>query len=135
MDTFNKKKRSDIMRAVHSYGNKSTENAFRSALKHYHIKKWLSRPHMKYNPDFIFPNNRLAIFIDGCFWHGCRSHLRLPKTNISYWKNKIISNIKRDNLNRKELKKLGWKVIRVWEHSLKGSKSIKGQIDRIKKHL
>ena len=123
------------MRAVHSHGNKSTENTFRSALKYYHIKKWRSHPNIKYRPDFVFPNSRLAIFIDGCFWHGCSSHLRLPKTHISYWKKKIISNSKRDDLNRKALRRLGWKVIRVWEHSLKDRKSIKSQIDRIKKHL
>ena len=123
------------MRAVHSHGNKSTENTFRSALKHYHIKKWRSHPNLKYNPDFVFPYIRLAIFIDGCFWHGCHYHLRLPKTNISYWIKKIASNVKRDTINRKALRKLGWKVIRVWEHSLIDSKSIKGQINRIKKYL
>jgi len=123
------------MRAVHSHGNRSTENKFRSALKHYHIKRWQSHPKIKYCPDFVFPNSRLAVYIDGCFWHGCHFHLRLPKTNISYWKKKIVSNIKRDDKNRKALKKLGWKVVRVWEHSLKDSKSIKNQINRINKYL
>jgi len=123
------------MRAVLSKGNRSTENIFRSALKRFHIKYWRTHPKAIFSPDFIFPRKKLAIYLDGCFWHGCKRHLRLPRTNVSYWENKIFANVKRDRTNRRLLKGLGWRVIRIWEHSLKNADSVQKQMKRLKRHL
>jgi DNA mismatch endonuclease (patch repair protein) len=74
------------------------------------------------SPDIIIKDKKIAIFIDGCFWHGCRKHYIAPKTNINYWRKKINGNIKRDKRNTEILKKKGWKVIRIWEHEIKDKK-------------
>lgn len=107
------------MAAVKGRGNKSTEIAFLRLLRQAKITGW--RRHYKKLegiPDFVFPKKRLAIFIDGCFWHGCKKHSSQPKTNKLFWREKILKNMKRDrNVNRK-LRGLDWKVRRVWEHEL-----------------
>ena len=69
-------------------------------------------------PDLVFPRARLAVFLDGCFWHGCPEHLVRPKTNARFWETKIARNIKRDHFVNEELAILGWKVLRIWEHDL-----------------
>jgi DNA mismatch endonuclease (patch repair protein) len=70
-------------------------------------------------PDFAFPKNRLAVFIDGCFWHKCPQCFKSPATRIKFWGDKIDTNIQRDKKVNKELRKLGWKVLRIWEHEVK----------------
>lgn len=70
-------------------------------------------------PDVAFPKRKIAIFIDGCFWHGCKKCYVAPKTNSRFWKQKIERNQKRDIRNSQELKKLGWTCVRIWEHELK----------------
>ena len=70
-------------------------------------------------PDIVFTRARLAIFVDGCFWHGCPVHGRMPNSNKSYWKPKLLGNMQRDQDNNKKLKDAGWKVLRIWEHELK----------------
>lgn len=67
-------------------------------------------------PDVVFPKQRLAIFIDGCFWHGCPIHGTSPVTNRQYWSPKIEENRERDRRNTAELEAEGWTVIRAWEH-------------------
>jgi len=70
-------------------------------------------------PDLVFVNAKVAVFIDGCFWHGCPLHGQIPKTNGEFWKIKIGKNVARDKTVSYELGALGWKVIRFWEHELK----------------
>ncbi len=67
-------------------------------------------------PDIIFPAARVAVFVDGCFWHGCPSHYRPPRTNASYWATKIARNRARDKDTDDRLHANGWHVIRIWEH-------------------
>jgi len=67
-------------------------------------------------PDFVFRNEKLALFVDSCFWHGCMRHLRMPSSNIQYWTDKIRRNRRRDVEVKRSLSELGWKVVRVWEH-------------------
>lgn len=81
-------------------------------------------------PDFVFRRQRLAIFLDSCFWHGCSKHLRMPKSNLSYWTNKIASNRLRDRRQRRELRKQSWRVIRIWEHELKNPRRVLAKIIR-----
>ncbi len=72
-------------------------------------------------PDFVFPKKRLALFIDGCFWHGCPKCKLIPKTNIEYWAKKIRGNRERDKTIKKQLEQKRWTVIRIWEHQLENS--------------
>jgi DNA mismatch endonuclease (patch repair protein) len=67
-------------------------------------------------PDIVFTRQRLAIFVDGCFWHGCPEHARRPKANATYWGPKIARNIERDSEQAQRLQAAGWTVLRVWEH-------------------
>jgi DNA mismatch endonuclease (patch repair protein) len=69
-------------------------------------------------PDFIFPKLKLAIFVDGCFWHGCPKHGTNPKSNRPYWHRKLSRNKNRDRLVTQTLRQAGWRVLRIWEHEL-----------------
>lgn len=118
-DVHTKEQRSRNMSAVKARGNKTTELVFLELLKTNKITGW--RRHYKKiygTPDFAFPKQKVAVFIDGCFWHGCKcSHL--PKTNRAFWKKKIRANKERDKKTNREVQKTGWTVLRVWEHELK----------------
>ena len=70
-------------------------------------------------PDIVFPRHRLAVFVDGCFWHKCPKHFVEPDTNRKFWREKISGNVKRDKINTKKIKLMKWKVIRIWEHEIK----------------
>jgi DNA mismatch endonuclease (patch repair protein) len=69
-------------------------------------------------PDFVFRQVRLALFVDGCFWHGCPKHATQPKDNHSFWKNKFAHNKARDLLVTRTLRSAKWRVLRIWEHDL-----------------
>ncbi len=108
------------MSSVRSVGNRSTEWRLRSALVRTKLKGWkVTSVNLPGKPDFVFPDKKVAIFVDGCFWHGCPQCGRLPKSKKSYWHTKIVGNVKRDKRRQKELRLLGWRVIRIWEHELK----------------
>jgi len=84
-------------------------------------------------PDIVFPKRKIAVFIDGCFWHKCPRCFIKPDTNKKFWNEKIASNVKRDKIVNTELKRKGWKVLRIWEHELRKGKIIKRKIlDNIK---
>lgn len=107
------------MAAVKSRGNASTELAFVNYLRERNISGW--RRHTKINgirPDFVFKHKNIAVFIDGCFWHACDIHLTLPATNRLFWAEKIKKNVARDKAQRKALRKNGWKVYSIWEHTM-----------------
>jgi DNA mismatch endonuclease (patch repair protein) len=70
-------------------------------------------------PDIAISKTRLAIFVDGCFWHGCPDHYRPPSTNSSYWRQKRSRNEDRDRRVDRELHRTGWTVVRIWEHEVK----------------
>jgi DNA mismatch endonuclease, patch repair protein len=73
-------------------------------------------PELRCEADLVFSRARVAVFIDGCFWHGCQSHGHIPRRNREYWAKKIQQNIERDRMNDHRLRERGWVVIRVWEH-------------------
>jgi DNA mismatch endonuclease (patch repair protein) len=77
-----------------------------------------NRTVFKVRPDFVFPKVKLAVFVDGCFWHGCPRHATRPKNNRAFWDKKLAGNKTRDALVTKTLKKAGWRVVRVWECAL-----------------
>lgn len=70
-------------------------------------------------PDLVFPSKKLAIFVDGCFWHQCPSHFKMPATRTDFWDKKIKFNIARDKVVNAQLQELGWTVLRFWEHEVK----------------
>ncbi len=119
-DVFSPEKRSAVMRAVKSADTKP-EIAIRKAL---HALGYRYRLHVKNlpgKPDLVFPKHRTVIFVHGCFWHGhnCKRGRRVPKTNTGYWLEKVARNKARDKKNTAALKKLGWRVITVWECEVK----------------
>jgi DNA mismatch endonuclease (patch repair protein) len=69
-------------------------------------------------PDFVFPSLKLAVFVDGCFWHGCPRHATKPKNNAAFWRKKLAANQARDRLVTRVLRSRGWRVLRIWEHEL-----------------
>lgn len=121
------------MAAVRSRGNKATELILLSLFRAAKIKGWRRHAPIPGRPDFIFPKQRLAIFVDGCFWHGCAEHCRMPASNKKYWTAKIARNIARDRTTRKLLRSKGWQVLRIWEHQLKSRPA--STLTQIKKKL
>jgi DNA mismatch endonuclease Vsr len=112
--------RSKTMQAVRGKDNRTTERRLRLGLVRAGIKGWRVRPKgLPGNPDFFFPGQNLAIFVDGCFWHGCLDCRSLPRANSAFWKAKIEMNRDRDKRTNVILKKQGVRVLRFWEHQLK----------------
>jgi DNA mismatch endonuclease (patch repair protein) len=104
------------MQAIRSRGNRSTEWRLRATLVQHAIRGWNLHPRNVLGvPDFYFRSERLAVFVDGCFWHSCPRCGHMPKSNTEYWQKKITGNRKRDRRITKELRKTGYKVIRIWE--------------------
>ena len=116
------------MATVRSKGNKTTELKLISIFRAAKIVGWRRNRPLPGKPDFVFLRERVAVFVDGCFWHGCPRHGRVPKSNVSYWLKKMARNKTRDRLVNRLLKKLGWKVVRFWEHALKNPASIARKI-------
>jgi len=136
MNTYATKEwRSWAMAQVRAKYNKSTEIKFIEILKEHRITGWMRGYPMFGNPDFVFAKRRVAVFIDGCFWHGCRKHCRMPKSNADYWENKIGNNISRDRAVNKHIRSKGWVVIRFWEHELKNKSTYSRKIGNLVRHL
>lgn len=109
------------MRAVRGT-NTSPEVKLRKGLWQAGIRGWrLHVRNLPGRPDIVFRGCKLAVFIDGCFWHGCSLCYRRPKSNQSYWDAKLTRNQKRDAKNRKQLRKDGWTILRFWEHEIQKS--------------
>jgi DNA mismatch endonuclease (patch repair protein) len=117
-DVFTKAKRSAVMSRIRGRGNKDTELALMKLLRQHGITGWRRNQKVFGKPDFLFRRNRLALFVDGCFWHGCPKHCKIPAGNRRFWKKKFAANKARDRRVNRELHKLGWRVVRIWEHDL-----------------
>lgn len=117
MDKFTKEKRSEIMSRIRSKNTKAESIVFKELRKQgIYFQKHYKR--VSGCPDIALPRKKIAVFIDGDFWHGyqfSKLKRRLPK---KYWLGKIERNVKRDKKNRSKLKKEGWKILRVWEHEM-----------------
>jgi len=118
-DVFTKEKRSEVMSLIRGKGNKRSKGALIKIFKEYGITGW--RRHLKLpgKPDFTFSKERLTVFVDGCFWHGCPKCYRAPKGNRKFWESKVSRNRERDPEVNRELRLRGWRVLRIAEHSLK----------------
>ena len=117
-DVFTKAKRSEVMSRIRSRGNKDTELALAKLLRRNKITGWRRHQKIFGKPDFVFPKFKLALFVDGCFWHGCPKHETKPKNNRAFWRRKFSRNKERDVLVTRTLRRVGWRVLRVWEHEL-----------------
>lgn len=129
----------DRRKAMFSVKGKSTslERRFFSTLAGMHLKGWKKNAaELIGKPDVIFEKERLTIFIDGCFWHGCpRCCKKLPQTNRLYWSRKINRNVAFAKSANRRLREDGWLVIRIWEHEIRNPRSMKKIKIKIKQAL
>lgn len=130
-DVFNNEKRSDIMSKVRSKNNKSTELKLIQIFEENNIKGWRRNYPVKGHPDFVFLDKKIAIFVDGCFWHGHDCRNTRPSDNAEYWNKKREHNMKHDKKVTALFEQRGWTVIRIWECELKK----KNRIDLLNKFL
>jgi DNA mismatch endonuclease (patch repair protein) len=121
------------MAKVRSRGNRSTEGRLRLALVRAKIAGWKLHPKSVLGqPDFWFPRERVALFVDGCFWHGCKRCLRLPRGNRQYWRKKISGNVRRARLINRKLRSVGIVVVRLWEHDLQDRQKLDRFLDLLR---
>lgn len=118
-DVFDREKRSQVMSKIRSSGNLNTELRLIAIMREHGIMGWRRRRQVFGKPDFVFYDAKVAVFVDGCFWHGCPEHYRTPQSNTEYWQRKHARNNKRDDEVTSHLVSLGWQVLRIWEHELK----------------
>ncbi|MDR2152020.1 MAG: very short patch repair endonuclease [Helicobacteraceae bacterium] len=121
-DVFDDERRSFVMRRVKSKQNRSTELKLIAFFKANGVKGWRRNYKLFGKPDFVFPKSRLAVFVDGCFWHGHDCRNVTPKDNADYWREKISRNKKRDGEVTAVLQSKGWRVLRIWECALSNKK-------------
>jgi DNA mismatch endonuclease, patch repair protein len=119
------------MSLIKSGGNKATEVKLISIFHAYKVTGWRRGQPLPGKPDFVFSRARVAVFVDGCFWHGCQWHCRLPKSRIDFWHPKIAKNKARDREVKRLLRRRGWKVIRIWEHALSEPKRVALRIQAV----
>ncbi len=129
-DIFSKKKRSEIMSKVRSKDSK-IEVDFRKAIWKAGFRYRKNPTKYFGKPDLVLKKHKTVIFVDSCFWHGCKRHCRLPAIRRKFWTEKIERNKQRDKEVNRHYRKIGWKIIRVWEHNL-NKKDFKFDVKKIK---
>ena len=125
-------KRSWVMSRIRGKGNEKTEVRLAKIMRKAGIRGWRRHLPIPGRPDFAFRKHKVAVFVDGCFWHGCPRCFRLPKQNRAFWRTKIEGNRRRDKSVNGRLRRLGWKVIRIRECQLKHANRV---VVRIKNAL
>ena len=118
-DVLSPDSRSYCMSRIRGSGNRETELRMISLFRQNKITGWRRKWPLIGRPDFVFPASRVAVFVDGCFWHGCPKHYTKPKNNRAFWKRKLHANRARDRQVNRELRRKGWRVVRIWEHDLR----------------
>ena len=131
--TFGGLRRGQLMSRVRSTGNLTTEKRLASLLRKAGLTGWRRHQNLPGKPDFVWRKVKIAVFVDGCFWHGHDCRNLTPKKNAEAWKDKIESTRARDRQNNGILNQKGWKVIRIWECRL--TKNPDQCIRRIRKEL
>ena len=127
-DVFSPAKRSEIMGRVRSRGNRATELRLVSIFREHKITGWRRRAKVFGNPDFVFRPARLAVFVDGCFWHGCPVHGSIPANNQEFWAMKLDRNRRRDQIVMETLSGKGWRILRIWQHELRDAEQVARQL-------
>ena len=123
-DVFSREKRSLVMAAIKSKGNKETEMRLVEIFRLNGIKGWRRNQPLLGKPDFTFRKQNVLVFVDGCFWHCCPKHSRLPKSNRVYWQKKLKRNQVRDRAITRAMQRRGWCVLRVWQHELRNERRL-----------
>ena len=128
-DVYTRAERSALMAKVRGRGNLTTEQALAKVFRAEGWSGWLRQrtiggrvddgARFQVRPDFVFAARRLAVFVDGCFWHGCPRHGTCPRGNAAFWRAKFRRNRARDRRDTRRLRRVGWRVLRLWEHELK----------------
>lgn len=118
VDSFDKEKRSEIMKAVRSSDTK-LEKRLAQELWRNGIRYRKNVKDLMGKPDFAMKKYKVVIFVDSCFWHGCPEHCRIPQSNTEYWVSKINRNMERDKQTTQHYLDNNWTVIRIWEHQMK----------------
>lgn len=156
-EVFPKAKLSEAMSRIRGRSNKDTEGALAKLLRSRGITGWRRNQPVLGKPDFVFHHKCVAIFVDGCFWHGCPKHshpakwirksqmpatarsfdkLRMTtgskRTGKRFWREKLAANIARDRFVSRELRKQGWRVIRIWEHQLRQGRGMRDEGGRMR---
>jgi DNA mismatch endonuclease (patch repair protein) len=119
------------MARIRSTGNYTTELRFIEVMRNHKICGWRRGIKLPGRPDFVFAKRKVAVFIDGDFWHGNPKRFRLPKSNCQYWEQKILGNKERDRKINGELRRLGWRVVRFWESSLGDEEILVAKLKRL----
>jgi DNA mismatch endonuclease (patch repair protein) len=123
MDIYSRKKRSDIMARVKAT-DRTPELTVRRLLHNLGYRYRLYRNNLPGKPDIVLPKHKSVIFVHGCFWHhhkGCKKS-KLPESNADFWRKKILDNVARDKRTIRELRKIGWRVLILWECEVRSSK-------------
>jgi DNA mismatch endonuclease (patch repair protein) len=120
------------MAAVRSRGNRDTEVKLVRIFRANGIAGWRRHVSLPGQPDFVFRRERLVVFVDGCFWHCCPLHGSEPANNSAYWGPKLARNRVRDRVVTRELRRRGWRVLRIWEHSLREPANVAKRCQRAK---
>lgn len=128
-DVFTAEQRSKLMSRVRSRDT-GLELRLRKALWKRGLRYRL-RSTLPGKPDLVFPSSRVAVFVDGCFWHRCPIHGTLPKTNKKFWLAKLNSNVKRDAEVKRQLQAMGWYVVRIWQHDLRDLERVVNRIENV----
>lgn len=118
-DCYSPAERSYVMSKIRSQGNRTTEVRLIRYCRRFDIKGWRRHSSLDGRPDFVFQKERLTVFVDGCFWHGCPKCYRAPRSNQGYWSKKLAGNRSRDKRVNRELAKKGWHVLRIRECELR----------------
>ena len=113
--TFGGLVRGELMARVRSKGNETTEKRLVRLLREWRLTGWRRNQSLPGRPDFVFSKEKTLVFVDGCFWHGHNCRNLTSKTNQKAWHDKITRTQARDRRNNRQLRQLGWKVIRIWE--------------------
>ena len=120
-DVLTKQQRSYCMSRIRGKDTQP-ELLLRKAISSAGIRGYRLHYNLPGRPDFVFPKGKIAVFVDGCFWHKCpKCLIEIPATSKGYWRRKIEGNVKRDKVVNAELRKKGWKVLRIWEHEVRKS--------------
>jgi DNA mismatch endonuclease, patch repair protein len=125
-DVFDPAKRSAVMARIRSSGTKPEDHLHQIVRAIVGGRRRVIRnaKGLPGRPDLFIPSFNLAIFLDGCFYHGCPIHGHIPKSNTEYWSPKIARNIGRDHANARKLRRMGYRVWRIWEHAIEGRRAM-----------
>jgi len=122
------------MSLIRSRGNRDTELRLITVMRAHGITGWRRGSNVPGKPDFVFSKLKTAVFVDGCFWHGCPIHATWPKNRAAFWLAKLTGNKARDRRVNRELRALGWKVVRIWEHELRRKNEVR-LLRKLRTHL